>query len=277
MFKPSLFIAVILCLPSTSMRAAERIEIRGKAEKPAEANKPGFFLFLLDTHTPDLLVTASATIPVSFGQIDASNLIVRDKAGAKISSASVSLERGEDGRTHYEFNLRRDLLEKSQFQLVQRKKDGLRTATFILGSFVVNDPESVEKVSDPRPMRVALAEGGIFEKEDEFTPTDKIPAEEGVFYGFRLYLRGDGRSVPMRLELELPAPPKTWGNLPESEVQISKDGRTASHSKMIATEKLIEQYWAVAEGDPEGDYTVRVFIRDQLVKTFKLTVRRVSK
>ena len=79
----------------------------------------------------------------------------------------------------------------------------------------------------------------------------------------------------MRVETELPSRPATWGK-PEQghDLVISKDGRTASLSSMVPTEKLIENISGVAPGDPKGEYQIRVFIREQLVKTFKFRAQR---
>lgn len=269
-------VITLFLIAGSNASALGGFEIREKSDAPGEADTPGFSLILIDTHSDDFLVTGFATVPKSF-EAKGAGLILIDENGQRLCDVGVAESEGRGSTKRFEFSLRRDLLKNSALVAYRFSEEtGINTAKFVLGTFAVNDPPKASKPPVPRKIWVAVAEFGLFEKyigTDEFTQTDKVPLEKGQQYGFRLYLRGDGRSLPMKVEVEAPSAPKTWGEETE-DLKISADGRVASHESMAPTEKLVEQLWEVADGDPEGEYQIRVFVSDQLIKTFKFTVWR---
>jgi len=253
-------------------------EIRAKSDAPTESDAPGFSLMLLDTQDEDFLVSALAVVPKSFNAKGAMLKLVNEK-GEKVAGVDTI---GQDAPTNkpetwFEFRISPSFLKNSQFVVWRMtEENGLEYATFVLGTFALRDlPDRPESKFPPR-IWLPLAEFGLFKKyiaTDEFTLTDIVPLEEGQQFGFRLYIRGDGRSVPMKVEMVAPRAPKTWGN-PSESLKISPDGRVATWEGMVPTEKLVEKFGEMAEGDPEGEYETRVYIREQLMKTFKYTVRK---
>jgi hypothetical protein len=55
---------------------------------------------------------------------------------------------------------------------------------------------------------------------------------------------------------------------------VSPDNRTPTWKGLVPTDKLVEKFGEIAEGDLKGNYEMRVYVRDQLAKTFKYTVRK---
>jgi hypothetical protein len=269
-----LVIAVLaLCFVSRSPGE----EIRARADDPSKADTEGYSVLLLDTGNEGLLVQAAVAIPASFGKVEKNQLVMRNEDGRHLCSVETVMGTFPAG-TEFEFNIRRELLKNSVLHVWGAKNErGRKSAKMILGTFAVTDYEKAKESGKIRSVRLAIAEFGRFDGifTDDFTETDKILLEEGNAYKFRLFIRGDGRSLPLRVELELPSPPETWGEfVREDGWSISTDGRTASKSGVVPTDKLFENLFGVAAGDPAGKYQIRLFVQEQLVKTFNFRVQR---
>lgn len=253
-------------------------EIRGKSDSPLESDTPGFNVHFLDTQTESFLVNANVVVPKDFKPTGATLGLV-DENGKKVADVQTVGQDAPNGKPEiwYEFTVERSLLKNSKFVVFRRtEENGLEYAAFILGTFAIRDMPKPAASKFPPTIWVALAEFGLFRKyigTDEFTATGDVPLEEGQQFGFRIYIRGDGRSVPMKIVTIAPAAPRTWGK-PSESLKISPDGRMATWEGLVPTEKLVEKFGEIAEGDPEGNYEMRVYISDQLVKTFKYTVRK---
>lgn len=275
-----LIVALLTCLLFYAGMALAQggFEVRGKSNAPLESDTSGFEVGLLDTQTDNFLVNANVVVPKDFKATGASLSLV-DESGKKIAEIETF---GRDAlnkkpETWYEFTVERSLLKNSKFVVFRMtEENGLEYANFILGTFGIRDmPQRAESKFPPR-IWVPLAEFGLFKKyigTDEFTETGDVPLDEGQQFGFRIYIRGDGRSVPMKIEDIAPTAPKTWGK-PSEHVKISPDGRMSTWEGLVPTEKLVEMFHEIAEGDPEGNYETRVYVRDQLVKTFNYTVKK---
>jgi len=110
--------------------------------------------------------------------------------------------------------------------------------------------------------------------KDEFKVSNTVPLIEGQSYGW-IIKRGSGiAKVKLKEVFELPARPETWGPGEASgEQDISEDGRILTSEKEILVEDgHIESFWSVASGDPLGDYVIRVYVNDVLLKTFHFKV-----
>lgn len=258
--------------------AVGSFEIRGKSDAPLESDTPGFKVGLVDTQDDRFLVNANVVVPKEFKATGATLTLV-DESGKKIADVQTVGYDAPNKKPEmwYEFTVERSLLKNSKFEVFRMtEENGLEYAAFILGTFAIRDLQKRAEDKVPPTIWVPLAEFGLFRRyigTDEFTATDNVPLDEGQQFGFRMYIRGDGRSVPMKIEDIAPAAPKTWGE-PSEHVKISPDGRTATWEGKVPTEKLVEMFHEIAEGDPEGSYETRVYVRDQLVKTFKYTVRK---
>ena len=256
----------------------DALHIRAKADAPLETDQPGYEVNLLDSHSDEMLVMGHVRMPDSFGKVDVADLLIRDADGKKVGEMTLAPEIPPSKTPAFEFYLRREYLKNSTVTVSHDAKETLDMAVFHLGTFGVRDFHSKSGSLSPPRFRVALLEQGMFDAEHgEFTITDKVPLTEGQAFGFRIYIRGGGGSLPVRVEQTLPGPPKTWGSEEAvKKLKISEDGRTAVASEQVPTEQLLEPRWTVAEGDPAGDYEFKIFVRDELVKTFVFHVKPPS-
>jgi hypothetical protein len=111
--------------------------------------------------------------------------------------------------------------------------------------------------------------------DEHFSAVDVLPPDSGQVFGWILTLDTHRRSVHWQERLRLPKPPADWGDAAsDPDIVISKDGRSA----MSEGEESVEQgevqhfYWALAEGDPPGDYQLDVAIEGKPVAHFVFTV-----
>ena len=266
----------VLC--SAHAGLLDALHIRAKADAPLEADQPGYEVLLLDSHSEQLLVSGRVSVPDSFGKVDLAGLEIRAADGQKVGEVMLAPAIPPSKTPAFEFNLRREYLKNSTVTVTHDSKETLDVVVFDLGTFGVRDFQSKNGPLPPPRFRVVLAEQGVFGEENhDFTMTDQVPLTEGQPFGFRLYVRGGGGSLPARIEQTLPRPPKTWGDEEMlKHLKISEDGRTAVSSDRMPTEQLIEQSWTIAEGDPPGNYEFKIFLRDELVKTFVFHVQPPS-
>ena len=93
-----------------------------------------------------------------------------------------------------------------------------------------------------------------------------------VCYEWRIRLTPGDRLVSAREVFELPATPALWGGVDGddySSSKLSKD-RKISETTMFYRPKdgWIEHGWCVAEGDPAGPYSIKVYVGEQLLHAF---------
>jgi hypothetical protein len=171
----------------------------------------------------------------------------------------------------------------------------IKALIFILLSIVVTPPvfASVGGVSveqrDSTPLFSSIlesAEFGIYTKnnlgEEDFVPTEEVPLIENQGYGWLIELITLRTSVMWREIFVLPTAPETWGNLDENgdelpgfrTVSISDDRRTIITERRVKPESgLIYNSWAVAAGDPSGEYVMHIYVDGLFMKTFRFTVK----
>lgn len=114
-----------------------QLDVKGLPGTP-KADKEGFSVALTDSRSPILLVSGVATVRDTVGAIEAAELIVQDKAGNRLSRALLLPWRTDKlAVSSMEFNLRRDLLEKSFILIRTRKGDRVTTSKVMLGTFHV--------------------------------------------------------------------------------------------------------------------------------------------
>lgn len=120
-------------------------------------------------------------------------------------------------------------------------------------------------------------EFGLFDEKEAgilFTPTKTVPFVSDQGYGWRLKVDTARKSVLVKHQLELPAPAKNWGTIKPG-MKVSADRKSCTYIEDCALHRgYIFHAWAVADDDPEGEYEVRVIIDDELIATFKFTVKR---
>ncbi len=115
-----------------------QFDVRGLPDTP-KADKEGFSVVLVDSGSEVLVVQGVAAVPDSFGAIESAVLIVTDAAGQRLSRAVLLPQRLEGRFSNFEFDLRRDLLDKSVLVVSHRDNQDLHVARFILGSFQVRN------------------------------------------------------------------------------------------------------------------------------------------
>ncbi len=119
----------------------------------------------------------------------------------------------------------------------------------------------------PEPsVRVTSSSFGTWSLDDAFPSTDRIPLVAGGTFGWRVVVP-DGRPVVWHEELILPEAPAQWSG--GGFVDISDDGRIAWTAGVDAPwEGVLEHGWAITEGDPAGEYELRLWIDGRLHDRF---------
>lgn len=140
--------------------------------------------------------------------------------------------------------------------------------------------------SAPRlPLRVAAdlvvkrAQFGILETtsegEEHFVPAKEIPAEDGQVFGWVVDVETSRASLHWQEHLKLPRPPADWGDAAsDPDVLIAADGRSVASQgdDLVEDGELSRFYWALAPGDPAGDYEMDVAVEGKPVAHFAFRV-----
>jgi hypothetical protein len=153
-----------------------------------------------------------------------------------------------------------DLLFRSWFSL----------ATALLVASVVHDSD-VFRLMDIQPSeRVTTTEFGVYDCGG-FVRTTEVDLMEGETFGWRLEVP-DGQPVMWREELVLPSAPLRWSGA--NFVGIKDDGRTAVTAGVdLPFDGGLAHAWNITDGDPPGDYELRLWVDGQLHDIFRFTVR----
>lgn len=111
----------------------------------------------------------------------------------------------------------------------------------------------------------------------ESVATTHIPYEPIMScYRWVLRVEPQHRLVPLREVFQLPAPAKQWGGVdgdPESPTSVAGDRSGATTQLLDSIEDgELSNSWCVADGDPQGAYTISVFAGEQLLHRFDFTV-----
>ncbi len=126
---------------------------------------------------------------------------------------------------------------------------------------------------DSRP-EVEEAQFGLIKQTPEgeilVEEAKRIPNRQGVVYGWRIRLETDRAELSWREEFVLPTAPDQWNTAGEEGITISADRTTAITERTVAIDDgEILNWWGVAEGDPSGEYVMRVYVEGDLVETFE--------
>lgn len=105
-----------------------------------------------------------------------------------------------------------------------------------------------------------------------FTPASRLEMIPGKTYGWRLKLNTTRRQIAWVETMALPSTPAHWGI--SSHVTLSFDRTTATTRQTTEVDEhgYISNYWIFSEGDPAGQYTVRVTIDEVDVATSSVQV-----
>ena len=126
-------------------------------------------------------------------------------------------------------------------------------------------------------LELVSAEFGLVKNAEdgtiEIVPAKSIPLVAGQGFGWRLHFRTTRKVLALREELVLPAAPKEWTSDGDPAFKLSPDGKIAkTEAVVVLADGMIQKVWTVIDGDPSGDYEIRLSIEGQLVRTFKFKV-----
>jgi hypothetical protein len=111
--------------------------------------------------------------------------------------------------------------------------------------------------------------------EESFVPTREVPAEDGQAFGWVIEVDTTRPSLHWQEHLRLPAPPEDWGDAAtDPDVLISADGRSvvAQGNDLVEDGELSRFYWALAPGDPAGEYVLDIAVEGKAVGHFAFHV-----
>lgn len=111
--------------------------------------------------------------------------------------------------------------------------------------------------------------------DESFVATKEIPAEDGQTFGWVVEVDTTRESLHWQEHLKLPRAPADWGDAAtDPDVIISADGRTvvAEGDDLVEDGELSRFYWALAPGDPAGDYEMDIAVEGKEVGHFAFRV-----
>lgn len=101
--------------------------------------------------------------------------------------------------------------------------------------------------------------------------SDVVPLVPGTTFSWRLHLATERPRVTVREELILPRAPQIWRHTEHT--RISGDRRVAITEEVTAPDAgWLANGWAITDGDPPGEYLLRVFIDGHHAETFRFVV-----
>jgi hypothetical protein len=119
-------------------------------------------------------------------------------------------------------------------------------------------------------VRVSSAAFGSWTPCGAFLPADRVELVPGATFGWHVEIP-DGRPVVWREELVLPAAPAQWSGA--HFIDISDDGRVATTAGVdVPWGGVIEHTWSITDGDPPGEYELRLWIDGRLHERFRFVV-----
>ena len=133
--------------------------------------------------------------------------------------------------------------------------------------------------------KYCLATFGILDKEDNLTPTNRIPHRVGLEYAWKLAIYSREDKVRIKEVFDLPDG-ATWGgsaSVPDGmkviSDQYSPNGNRRIDEFDLAIRKGCEetefiQGYRVIESDPLGKYIISIFLDGQLIKEFAFQVMK---
>ena len=111
--------------------------------------------------------------------------------------------------------------------------------------------------------------------DEHFLPATELPAVDGTAFGWVLEVETGRDRLAWRETLRLPEAPADWGDAAaDPDVAIAADGRsvTARGVAPVTGGTVSRFYWALASGDPAGEYVLEVVVEDRPVARFRFRV-----
>jgi hypothetical protein len=150
------------------------------------------------------------------------------------------------------------------------------TITVLLGSISVRAaPLTIEETKFFVRFSTWSSDGSIITQELDTNSVPLIPKR--ICYGWGVKVSTDAKLIKFREEFSLPSEPKYWSgeNNEFATNSIINKRQTSITTQFAAPDKgWIKHGWCVAKGDPEGDYSMRVYFNDRFIKKFDFEVRK---
>jgi hypothetical protein len=125
---------------------------------------------------------------------------------------------------------------------------------------------------DPQPALVESADFGLYTPCGHFVRTDHVPLVPGQSFAWRVQLSDPNAVVTWTEEIILPAAPELWRS--SDPFELRDGGRIAVTERAeIAVDGVLEHGWTITEGDPAGEYEVRIRVNGEPVESFTFDVQ----
>ena len=129
---------------------------------------------------------------------------------------------------------------------------------------------------------VYSASFGLLDAQDHLTPANRIPYRLGLRYGWKLTAHTSKSTVRVKEIFKLPGNAPWAGNLVDSEKvknikqKLSESGdlsEKVSEVKIGPQEEteILQPYWFI-EGDPQGTYSISIFVENKFITNFTFQV-----
>lgn len=147
----------------------------------------------------------------------------------------------------------------------------------------ISDHGKVKIVHEELSTKYCSASFGILDKEDNFTPTNRVPHRVGLEYAWKLAIYSREDKVRIKEVFDLPDG-ATWGgsaSVPDGMKVISDQYSPSGNRRIdefdLAISKGCEetdftQGYRVIESDPLGEHKISIFLDGQLIKEFVFQV-----
>ena len=125
---------------------------------------------------------------------------------------------------------------------------------------------------------VNSVEFGIFQDKkpagEEFLAFSHVPLRPGQKFGWKTVLQSSRARLRWREELDLPLPPAKWlKGRGDRVLRLTPGSRSiAGEWETPLGRDTVMSVWSVTDGDPPGDWVMRVFVEDVLIRTFTFRV-----
>jgi len=151
--------------------------------------------------------------------------------------------------------------------------------SWIVGSmFLLLSGTTIAVSADEAELQQNTAVFGIIHLDEKgekvFKPTNIVPLVVGQSYGWIISINPEREKVRWKEVFELPSSPDTWGSGEASGEYVISEDRTVSvtEKEVSVRDGHIQNLWSVAQGDPSGDYVIKVYVDDILRSTFNFKV-----
>ena len=147
---------------------------------------------------------------------------------------------------------------------------------FLASSLPVRSAELVIEDTKFVVQLFSKTESGTPISQDLFTTVAPLVPGQCCF-GWRIKVSADIGIIKFREEFTVPSEPEYWSgedNRFATNVIIN-DGRTSITKRFAVPDKgWIENFWCFAEGDPEGNYSMRVYFNGRFVEQFDFEAKQ---